>query len=172
MNVNRAAFLDMIGVSEGTSTSHLTQSHGYDVIVTGIDGPEIFTDYSAHPFVHRPPKIVNRNGLKSTASGKFQILISNWAYYGALLNLPDFFPESQDAIAVQLIKERGALPLIEAGSLLQAIGRCSNIWASLPGNGYGQATRSVAFLSAAYIAAGGVIGVAPEPQFWGNEVRR
>ena len=36
------------------------------------------------------------------------------------------------------IKERGALPMIDRGDIRQAIDCCSNIWASLPGAGYGQ----------------------------------
>ena len=48
----------------------------------------------------------------------------------------DFSPESQDAVALQQIKERGALPMIDRGDIRQAIDRCSNIWASLPGAGY------------------------------------
>ena len=46
--------------------------------------------------------------------------------------------KSQDAVALQQIKERGALPMIDRGDIRQAIDRCSNIWASLPGAGYGQ----------------------------------
>ena len=37
---------------------------------------------------------------------------------------------------MQQIKER-ALPMIDRGDIRQAIDRCSNIWASLPGAGYG-----------------------------------
>ena len=40
-------------------------------------------------------------------------------------------------MALQQIKERGALPMIDRGDIRQAIDRCSNIWAS-PGAGYGQ----------------------------------
>ena len=40
-------------------------------------------------------------------------------------------------MALQQIKERGALPMIDRGDIRQAIDRCSNIWASLPGAGYG-----------------------------------
>ena len=40
-------------------------------------------------------------------------------------------------MALQQIKERGALPMIDRGDIRQAIDRC-NIWASLPGAGYGQ----------------------------------
>ena len=50
----------------------------------------------------------------------------------AQLGLKDFSPKSQDAVALQQIKERGALPMID-GDIRQAIDRCSNIWASLPG---------------------------------------
>ena len=52
--------------------------------------------------------------------------------------LKDFSPKSQDAVALQQIKERGALPMIDRGDIRQAIDRCGNIWASLPGAGYGQ----------------------------------
>ena len=45
-------------------------------------------------------------------------------------------PKSQDAVALQQIKER-ALPMIDRGDIRQAIDRCSNIWASL-GAGYGR----------------------------------
>ena len=41
-------------------------------------------------------------------------------------------------MALQQIKERGALPMIDHGDIRQAIDRCSNIWASLPGAGYGR----------------------------------
>ena len=50
----------------------------------------------------------------------------------------DLSPEKSDAVALQQIKERGALPMIDRGDIRQAIDRCSNIWASLPGAGYGQ----------------------------------
>ena len=58
--------------------------------------------------------------------------------YRKQLGLKDFSPKSQDAVALQQIKERGALPMIDRGDIRQAIDRCSNIWASLPGAGYGQ----------------------------------
>ena len=40
----------------------------------------------------------------------------------------DFSPKSQDAVALQQIKERGALPMIDRGDIRQAIDRCSNIY--------------------------------------------
>ena len=58
--------------------------------------------------------------------------------YRKQLGLKDFSPKSQDAVALQQIKERGALPMIDRGDIRQAIDCCSNIWASLLGAGYGQ----------------------------------
>ena len=46
--------------------------------------------------------------------------------YRKQLYLKDFSPKSQDA-ALQQIKERGALPMIDRGDIRQAIDRCSNI---------------------------------------------
>ena len=54
-------------------------------------------------------------------------------------SLPErFLSESQDAVALQQIKERGALPMIDRGDIRQVTDRCGNIWASLPGAGYGR----------------------------------
>ena len=156
---NRDAFLAMLAVSEGTSTSPATKNAGYDVIVTGIDGvPEVFTDYSTHPFARgRPPKLINAHGLRSTASGFAQFMLHDFRYYTLLLNLPDFGPESQRKWALQLIRETGALPLIDAGDIAGAIGKVAHLWASLPGAGYGQPERAMGKLQSAYLAAGGTL---------------
>ena len=152
---NRDAFLAMIGVSEGTSTSPATKNAGFDVIVTGIDGvPEVFTDYSTHPFARgRPPKLINAHGLRSTASGFAQFMLHDYAHYTLLLNLPDFGPDSQRKWALQLIRETGALPMIDAGDIAGAIGKVAHLWASLPGAGYGQPERALAKLLSIYAAA-------------------
>jgi len=151
---NVLAFLDMLAWSEGTSTSKYTRDDGYDVIVGGIDSPNTFTSYAAHPGVL---VTVNSQGLKSTAAGRYQLLKRYAGSYTTLLSLPDFGPISQDRIAIKQITERGALVYLQAGRVVDAIGKCSNIWASLPGNNYGQHVRSVDDLVAHYIAAGGVM---------------
>ena len=71
--------------------------------------------------------------------------------------LKDFSPKSQDAVALQQIKERGALPMIDRGDIRQAIDRCSNIWASLPGAGYGQFEHKADSLIAKFKEAGGTV---------------
>ena len=59
--------------------------------------------------------------------------------YRKQFGLKDFSPKSQDAVALQQIKERGALPMIDRGDIrLRNLTRGGNIWASLPGAGYGQ----------------------------------
>lgn len=156
---NVVAFLDMLAWSEGTSTSPATKDRGYDVIVTGADRkPETFSDYSIHPFSKgRKPKLINRKGLASSASGRYQFMLKDYAHYRDLLKLPDFGPLSQDLWAIQLIRERRAIPLIQAGRIQEAIARVRNIWASLPGAGYGQPEHGPEKLVAAYRSAGGVI---------------
>lgn len=155
---NMKAFLGMVAKSEGTSNSHFTRDNGYDIVVTGISGkPERFTDYRDHPFASgRKAKQINEHGLYSTASGRYQILFKFWPYYKRILHLKDFSPNSQDQVAVQLIKECGALGDVEEGRLEKAISKCARIWASLPGNQYGQRTHKFEKLLAFYEESGGV----------------
>jgi len=159
MNKNLTAFLDMIAYSEGTSTSPATRCKGYDVIVTGADRkPEVFTDFSTHPFANgRKSKVINSKGLTSNAAGRYQFMLKDWAHYRDQLHLPDFGPESQDKWAIQLIRERRALPLIDAGRIVEAIAQVRNLWASLPGAGYGQPEHQHGPLLVAYARAGGLL---------------
>jgi len=158
LTTNQQAFLDMIALSEGVRSGihPLTRCDGYDVIVTGIDGPEIFTDFHDHPFAGgRPSKIINQSGLTSNAAGRYQIMLRWWPAYKRQLALPDFGPASQDAYALQQLRERGALPLLEAGRFDDAVNRVRSVWASLPGAGYGQHENSLDTLRLAYVDAGG-----------------
>ena len=76
--------------------------------------------------------------------------------YRKQLGLKDFSsPKSQDAV-LQQIKERGALPMIDRG-VCQAIDRCSNIWASLPGAGYISSEYKADSLIAKFKEAGGTV---------------
>lgn len=155
LSVNEKAFLVMLTVSEGTSTSKYTKNKGYDVIVNGIGGePKVFTDYSKHPNVL---VTVNNKGLKSTAAGAYQILYRFWKVYKDQLKLRGFYPEDQDAIAIQMIKECKALDDINAGRIEVAINKCRSRWASLPGAGYGQFEHKMGTLVEAFKRAGGKV---------------
>lgn len=149
---NVCAFLDMLAWSEGTRTSRYTRDDGYDVVVGGIDSPNTFGNYAGHPNILVK---VNRQGLQSTAAGRYQLLFRWWKPYRALLQLKDFSPESQDRVAIQQIRERRALGDIQEGRVREAITKCASIWASLPGNSYQQRQHSLADLEKAYFNAGG-----------------
>ncbi|MDO3616624.1 glycoside hydrolase family protein [Ralstonia pseudosolanacearum] len=151
---NVAAFLDMLSYSEGTDNGlQPTRNRGYDVLVGG----GLFVSYTDHPriLVDLP-----RLGVKSTAAGRYQHLARWYDAYRRLLRLTDFGPAAQDAIAVQQIRERGALADIQAGRLAVAIDKCRNIWASLPGAGYGQHEHKLETLRTQYLRCGGQEGVA------------
>lgn len=149
---NECAFLDMLAWSEGTSTSRYTKDDGYDVIVGGLDSPNTFASYADHPGIL---VTVNSRGLKSTAAGRYQQMKRDWPHYKQQLSLPDFGPISQDRLALQHIRECKALPDIHAGHIEVAIIKCRNIWASLPGAGYGQREHKMEDLLAVYKKAGG-----------------
>ncbi|MBU9608259.1 glycoside hydrolase family 104 protein [Burkholderia multivorans] len=147
---NRCAFLDMVAWSEGTSRIPGSDD-GYRVLVGATpDKPLTFASYAAHP------DILNR-ALNSTAAGRYQLLYRYWLAYRTSLRLTDFSPLSQDRIALQQIREKGALTLIDAGSFTKAVQLCSGIWASLPGNDYGQHVNTITALQTAYVNAGGAL---------------
>lgn len=147
---NVCAFLDMIAYSEGTDNGRQRTNHnGYDVLVGG----GLFASFADHP-----RKLVTLNPkLKSTAAGRYQLLSRYYDAYKKQLRLNDFSPLSQDLIAIQQIKERRALQLIQAGQFEQAVRQVRNIWASLPGAGYGQHEQKLATLLDAYRRAGGAV---------------
>nr|DAE88304.1 MAG TPA: lysozyme [Caudoviricetes sp.] len=149
-NTQLRAFLDMLAYSEGTDNGRQpTNNHGYDVIVGG----KLFYDYSKHPGVY--VKLNPR--LTSSAAGRYQILEKFAKHYMKQLKLPDFGPDSQDKIAIQLIKECKALDDIYAGRIHSAVYKCRSRWASLPGAGYNQHEQKIEKLIAVFKKAGGVV---------------
>jgi len=134
-NLNPAVgkFLDLIRYSEGTSTVRGSDD-GYNVLFGG----ELFPSYADHPrkLITLP---INGRPVASTAAGGYQLLSRYWdAYHKSLSLTGGFTPENQDRVAIQQIRERRALDDIKAGRIAEAIAKCSNIWASFPGNNYGQ----------------------------------
>ena len=171
------AFLDLIAWSEGTSTSRVTKNNGYDVIVSGVDGPHSFTDYSMHPFSGGrapiivkeaqpveyeadpanptgPPKIIHGAipELISTASGRYQITLPTWSAIKELIGAGTFSPQNQDSAALKLLEQCNAPVAIGAGNLGLAFQRVSNTWASFPGNLFGQGGHTADELTEAYDA--------------------
>src|SRR5271155_5299338 len=103
---NREAFLSTIAWSEGTSRV-AGSDNGYNVLVGGT----LFTSYADHP---RVSVFLPKLNIYSTAAGRYQLLERYFDSYKALLDLPDFSPASQDAIALQQIDECEVLPAIDA----------------------------------------------------------
>ncbi|MDV3469025.1 glycoside hydrolase family 104 protein [Stenotrophomonas sp. C3(2023)] len=151
----------MLAWAEGTDNGRQrTNDRGYDVIVGG----GLFTSYADHPRV-----LVDLPKLKiqSTAAGRYQLLRRYYDAYRKGLRLSDFTPLSQDKIALQQIRERRALPLIQAGKIAEAIAAVSNIWASMPGAGYGQHEQKLSTLLDVYAAAKRAIELGRRPDFSG-----
>lgn len=152
MHPNVHAFLDMLAWSEIGPDMLAASDDGYDVIVGSTPGRMIrMQSYDDHPNVQI-------DWMNSDAAGRYQIMARYWPHYKAQLGLRDFGHAAQDAYAVQQLREQHALPLIHAGKFDEAIARVADIWASLPGAGYGQHEHKMAKLRDAYTKAGGKLG--------------
>lgn len=148
---NRQAFLDMVALSELGAGLLAETDNGYNVLVGATpSNPLTFDGYDAHP------DILNR-ALNSTAAGRYQINFPTFKTLMAQTGRSDFSPETQDAFAIQLCANKGALADIDAGNIQAAIAKCAPVWASLPGWTYGQHTNSVATLTAWFQQSGGVL---------------
>jgi muramidase (phage lysozyme) len=154
LSANAAAFLDMVAHSElGFLLSIPQADDGYRVVVgSTVKAPILFDSYADHP---RHKIWIPRLKVYSTAAGRYQIIKNVWDWVQKLLNLPDFGPESQDRAGIQLVKNRKALDLVEAGKIEEAIYACNLEWASLPGDRYGQGANPMEGLLSAYKASGG-----------------
>lgn len=155
---NEQAFLQAIRKAEGTDGDR-----GYQTLF----GYRYFDDYSDHP--RSPAQFTDSQGVRkwTSAAGAYQIMaisplpgggstkVDTWDKISAKLGLVDFTPASQDAAALGLIDEKGALNDVRAGRFDTAIAKVRKVWASLPGAGYGQPERDLATLRTAYLNAGG-----------------
>ena len=157
---NVAAFLMMIRTAEGTAGPD-----GYRTMF----GYRLFTSWADHP--RQPAQFTDAQGrrLWTSAAGAYQFMavspipgggatrVNTWDRVRNTLGLSDFSPASQDAAAVELIREAGALDDVKAGRVDAAVSKVRGVWASLPGAGYGQPERRLSDLIAAYVGAGGAL---------------
>lgn len=151
MNTNLKAFLDTLAWSEIGPQLLALSDNGYNICVGSTPkNPILFRSYATHPRLHN-------DATNSDAAGRYQLMGRYYNPYMAQLGLHDFGHDSQDKIAVQLIRECHALDDIEAGRFDDAVNKCRSRWASLPGAGYGQHEQAIEALRKAFIDAGGVI---------------
>jgi lysozyme len=147
-DANVRAFLNMLAYAEGTDGPD-----GYRTMFGGA----LFDSFADHP--RKFFTFTNSKGesLKTSAAGRYQFLARTWDELRAKLGLQDFGPASQDAGAIELIRQRGALNDVKAGRVVDAISKVRSVWASLPGAGYSQPERTIPKLLAAYQASGGAV---------------
>lgn len=121
---NIHAFLKAIAEAEGG---------GYDFKYGAVKGkrndPWRFTDFSTHP----GPGF----GGKTTAAGMYQENIDTWREMSSNMGLSDFMPETQDLIAVEILRVINVADKIKSGDINAALGKASRRWSSLP-QGKGQ----------------------------------
>lgn len=146
---NLSAFLSTIAVSELGQVLFKNSDRGYNVLVGGM----LFEGYEDHP---RISVYLPKLKIRSTAAGRYQILSKYYDFYKKQLGLKDFSPSSQDAIAIQMIKECTAYSDVNNGKFNIAIIKCNSRWASLPGAGYGQHENHIDYLRQVYVSFGGV----------------
>ena len=149
---NLRAFLATIRACEGTNGLN-----GYRALFgyrAAADAP-IFADFASHPDYRSSFRQTDGTLGFTTAAGAYQIIFATWNRLRLALTLPDFSPASQDAAAIELIRERDALFAARAGDMATAFARCWPVWASLPGSTYMQPVRSLAFAQQAFKDAGG-----------------
>ena len=144
---NMRAFLMMIRTAEGTAGPD-----GYRTLFGG----GLFEGFEDHPR-QRITRKLGGTPITSSAAGAYQFLERTWDEVQAKLDLPDFSPNSQDRGAVELIRRRGALKLVEVGHFEQAVEKVRKEWASMPGAGYSQPEKKLAFLQEVYEDNGGTI---------------
>ena len=147
---NLSAFLFMIRSTEHVYPRDVLNDAAYSIFYGGSR----FSNFADHPVltgekrgVPLPDAMCKASGLKpgcvSTAAGAYQIIKPTWVRIKSRLGLMDFSPASQDMAAVELLREAGALDLIEAGDIEGAIKKSSRIWASLPGSTAQQNPRAM-----------------------------
>lgn len=147
---NTRAFLDMLAYSEGTSGPD-----GYRAMF-GYPAPgRLIQSFADHPRQYFTFTDSTGRVQKTSAAGRYQFLARTWDELRAKLDLPDFGPDSQDAAALELVRQRGALGDVQAGRIVSAVTKCAKTWASFPGAGYNQPERKIQTLLAAYNGAGG-----------------
>lgn len=124
-DANVRKFLNFLGKAEGAD---------YDTVVGGSK----FSDFRAHP------RIVGLRTAEgpSTAAGKYQIVGTTYDDVAPKIGIRDFSPDSQDKIAIELIRRKGALEDVRSGNFDAAIGKLGGTWASLPSSPYSQPKRS------------------------------
>ena len=130
VEINRQVFLDLIAFAEGTDQY---PSDGYYTMFTGKQ----FDDLADHPrqLICAPTR---KGRICSTAAGRYQFLSTTWDDLG----YSSFSEENQDKGALDLLSPE-VLQAVDDGEWETAIMGANRIWASFPGDVYGQGGKSM-----------------------------
>ncbi len=144
---NVKAFIGAIAVAEGGD---------YNLKFGGVKGKKNdkwqFADYSTHPGA-------GSDG-KTTAAGMYQINKDTWKEMGGKMGLSDFSPDTQDLIAVEILRSIKVVDNIVEGDINTALKAASRRWAALPqgpneGGRYAQPFMKYDEFAATYKRLGG-----------------
>ena len=129
-DINRQVFLDLIAFAEGTANY---PNDGYYTMFTGKQ----FDSLDDHPrqLICAQTK---KGRICSTAAGRYQFLSTTWDGLG----YSSFSEENQDKGALDLLSP-DVLQAVDDGDWETAIMGANRIWASFPGDVYGQGAKSM-----------------------------
>ncbi len=101
---------------------------GVDYLQGAVKGrrndPWRFTDFSTHPGA-------GEDGI-TTAAGLYQISFALWRDTGGKMSLTDFTHETQDLIAVEVLRGLGVLEKLQRGELAPVLAGAAKRWPGLP----------------------------------------
>ncbi len=158
---NVVAFLDMLAASTHSMWVLDHSDDGYNVL-EGSHGP------IEHEHVYVAQRLLTfrtyetfppLDGVTVSEAGRYQLAELDYWRYAERLGLDDFSPLSQDRIAVEQMRERHALPLIQSGHIGTAIAACANVWPHLSPKDFGNDPQRHALLMTAYRNAGGTVAI-------------
>lgn len=166
LTTNQKAFLSMASVSEGTARAPDPYRVCYKpkppkpphVIVSLDDHPSVSGEWEGESLADLG---ANYEHSVSTAAGRYQIIKPTWLDFKKFFGMPEkgiglFAGPYQDACAMWLIKQHGALTAVNCGQVETAVQLCANIWASFAGStAPDQHHNSLQMLSAAFESNGG-----------------
>lgn len=81
-------------------------------------------DFSSHPGP-------GQDGV-TTAAGMYQINRDTWKDISGGMGLSDFTPETQDLIAIEILRISGVIESVVDGDITPALSSASRRWAALP----------------------------------------